>query len=106
MIDAGTQTHYQHYRTLSTLATAFPWLLTVVAMQAIAIVLATVRHLRAISSASTSLRLRIAIAVLLTAAVAATVSADPRRYAAELAFAALLQILAAANLAFAAAAIP
>jgi 4-amino-4-deoxy-L-arabinose transferase-like glycosyltransferase len=107
LIDAGHLLRYQHYRPLATLASEQPEFLAFLAVQAILVVLALLRWGgRAWSRMAPLSRPRLAVALLLSVATAATVSPSPLRYVSELSFAASLQVLALATVLLGALALP
>jgi len=106
LIDAGPSLHYQHYPPLGTMAADHPFLLAALAAQAVVVTLALVSRLRRGAAWSQIPAGRMALGVLLSVATAATVSPDVRRYAAELVFAASVQILSIATITVMAFALP
>lgn len=107
MIDAGPLLGYQHYAPLTTLLETHPWSLAILATQSLLVGWAVVKRIRASAfSAGGGFGWRIVIALLMTGCAAATVTHDVYRYAAELAFAAYLQILVLATLVLMAMAVP
>lgn len=108
MIDAGQSMHYQHYPPLPELIRIAPWALGIVLAQTLIVLVAAARWWRAwrTQRPPAGPAMRVAAALLFATSTAATVSADPLRYADELAFAAFLQILAVVTLVFAAASVP
>lgn len=108
MIDAGPLLGYQHYAPFTSLLATHPWSLAIVAAQSLLVAVAVTRRVRVTAptgGAGFSWR-RIALAVLLTGLVAATVQRDVTRFAEELIFAAYLQVLSLATLVLMAMAIP
>lgn len=101
-IDAGKALRYQHYTSLAALWEGRPWIVWGLLLQAV-IVGAALRSFRLPQSAR---GWRIAAAVSLFVLTSATVSADIRRYLAELPFAALVQGLNLAALVLLVRAIP
>lgn len=99
MIDAGIRLHYQHYRPLGWLAANRPWLVALVAVQALAVLTGWRSRLRPfLSWLRRNFRLwQVGGLALVLWLPAATVSEDVRFYVTELAFAALLQTLALMN---------
>ena len=96
MIIAGPATRYQHYAPLGTLVREHPLLLGIVAAQAVLVAAAWLQRIR-----GGALRgmpgWRVAAALCLSMATAATVSPALGRYLSELAFAATVQLLAVAT---------
>lgn len=107
MIDAGPVLRYQHYRPFGVLLADSPGLLAIVGGQALAVGLAIARRVAAMRRGSERFPVvRVGLAIALTVITAATVSPDPRRYVAELAFAASLQLLSILTILLAVLAIP
>ena len=99
LVDAGPNLHYQHYLPLGEMASLHPWLLAVVGLQAALVASGLVRYARVRAHARTrQSSLRVAAALLLSVATAATVSPSVARYLTELAFAASVQLLSIATL--------
>ena len=107
MIDAGPFLHYQHYRPLQELAHTHPWLLVIVAAQAVLVIGTLMRAWGVTRRRSWLLSpARLAVAMALSTCTAATVSAQASRYVTELAFAAALQLLAIGTIVCAVRAVP
>jgi hypothetical protein len=107
MIDAGTRLHYQHYPPLADLLGQHPIAAAVVGLQSVLVLRGTVGWGWAAARAIVPLPAgRLVAAGLLASVAAATVSPDPRVYAAELVFAAVIQLLNLANVVLAALALP
>lgn len=100
MIDAGVRLHYQHYRPLGWLVANRPWLVALVALQAVAVLAGWRSRLWPLLSwLRRNFRpWQVAGLALVLWLPAATVSEDVRFYVAELAFAALLQTIALLNI--------
>jgi 4-amino-4-deoxy-L-arabinose transferase-like glycosyltransferase len=97
LVDAGPNLHYQHYRPLGEMASRHPWLLAVLGLQALLVAAGLVRYARARARTGRP-SVRVAAALLLSIATAATVSPSVARYLAELAFAASVQLVSIATL--------
>jgi len=96
---AGPVSGYQHYLPFHRITNEHPWLLTLIAGQAIAVAAAWAGRWR--RPGSTGIRItpwRIAAALILGTITAATVSPDVRRFVSELAFAISIQIVAIATI--------
>jgi hypothetical protein len=108
LIDAGRRLHYQHFYPLRDAAAAHPFLVTLLALQAIAVCFGMRRHFRTVAGWLTR---NLGIAGSLCAFVflflaSAALSANPKHYVAEVVFAGALQTLQAATLMLAAISVP
>jgi hypothetical protein len=107
LVDAGPQLRYQHYPPLASMASGHDWILAALVAQSVAVAATVLRQRRRIRTILLTVPLgRIAIGVALSVSTAATVSADMWRYAAELGFAACVQLLFMATIALALFALP
>jgi 4-amino-4-deoxy-L-arabinose transferase-like glycosyltransferase len=107
MIDAGPRLHYQHYPAALDLFSQHQVAAAVVGLQVALVVWATVRWGWAAARAIVPLPPgRLVAAVVVASLGAATVSPDPRTYAAELVLAAAIQLVNLANVVLAALALP
>lgn len=95
MVTAGPFSRYQHYATLSVLLHDHLTALVIVGLQAAIVVIAWARRLG--SPTGTGAAWRVALAVVLSTATAATVSPAVSRYLSELIFAAAIQLIAIGN---------
>ncbi len=99
MIEAGRTLRYQHYATVPALAARAPLLLLIVLVQLVLVILGLLR----LTSSPREQRVdafpvwRMALAVALAQIAAVPLSADLKRYAADLGLAVFLQLLAAAT---------
>jgi hypothetical protein len=95
MITAGPFTRYQHYAPLSTLVHDHLVALLIVGLQSSLVLFAWARRLGALTGTGNAWR--VALAIVLSAATAATVSPAVSRYLSELVFAAAIQVIAIGN---------
>ena len=104
LVDAGPLLHYQHYPPLPVLAATHPLALAFLFGQFVLVIAGLGRAGLTLGTGRT--RVRLGVALALATCTAAAVSPSPLRFAAELLFAATLQLLALATLVLAAASLP